>query len=102
MSDLIDTSERYHLIGVNTRDNAVDGAGRNIDVPAGENPEGQKVQGEVVYTTNDKDEANAIARNGGFQREGGPWIAVQGWRDMQSQGGASAGADSPSPLKRPV
>lgn len=93
MSDLINTSDRYHLMGVRTveRDD-------NRDLKAGNNPDSQHVAGEVVYTTNDKDEANQISKNGGFTREGEGWTAVAGWRDTQAT--ASAGADAPSPLKK--
>lgn len=93
MTDLINAADRYHLIGVRTieRDD-------NSTLDPGNAPASQRVDGEVVYTTNDKDEANAIARAGGFQRDGGSWIAVQGWRDTHKYMSGS-GADAPSPLK---
>lgn len=93
-SDLVDLSDRYHLVGVTTEERE-NNAGIAGNVVGGQEGRDQHVEGKVVYTTNDREEANAIAKRGGFQRKGQPWIAVQGWHDSQKP--ANQGDD-----KKPV
>lgn len=83
---LVNLSERYHLLGVTTEERE-DNSGLSSSAD-------QHVPGQVVYTTNDKQEANAIARNNGWMQDG-IWVAVSGWRDSQRV----PSEDLPAPLR---
>jgi hypothetical protein len=85
MPDLVNLTERYHLLGVvsQERDDNSGLDGRND----------QHVEPQVVYTTDDKEEATAICRNSGWLQDG-IFIAVSGYRDTKR---VPSAADEPAP-----
>lgn len=89
MPDLVNLDERYHLLGVapiEREDNSeLDG---RTD---------QHVEPQVVYTTNDLNEAKSICRAGGWVQHG-QFMAVSGYRDTQRITEPGEG----QPLKRNV
>jgi hypothetical protein len=89
MPDLVNLAERYHLLGVVSQERD-DNSGLDGRTD-------QHVEPQVVYTTNDKEEANAICRNSGWVQDG-IFIAVSGYRDSQRIPSASdAEPDEPAP-----
>lgn len=85
-----DLNKRYHVLGhpdIEERDD-------NRDLK----PEDQRPEPKVVYTTDDKDEANTICRVGFHQEsEDSPVIPVVGWRDSHKK--PEVGESAP-PLKK--
>lgn len=67
---------RYEIYGVIPSEHADD----NSDTP-----DQQKVGNTVrLYATDDKAECMEIMRNGGFEREGGPWSAATWAKDTET------------------
>lgn len=93
--ELVNLDERYHLLGVQTveRDD-------NTGVDHGDQAADQHIEGQVVYTTNDLEEAKALCRNGGWI-QAGVWIAVSGYRDTQKAAG-TAQQGAPRALRHDV
>jgi len=77
LSKFIDFTERYHILG----NVAVEHDDNNTDLDAGSSPDAQKTEEQVVYTTDDIEEAKQICRSGGFVPAEGEWITAFGYRD---------------------
>lgn len=78
MPETVDLTERYHLLGTVANENEDDNS--NLS-PDNQRTEGNEV---VLYTTNDKVEAESIRQAGGFiSPDTEKWTVVTGYRDSE-------------------
>lgn len=83
-------ADRYEVLGYVPQEREDN---RSLD------PQDQRVaEDQVVYTTDDKDEAERMRLAGGFVQgdpDEGQWTVVTGWRDTQKEPADGSGSGAP-------